>query len=122
MGIGGTSADVRMLNFYRRLVERNFSDVAKEIQQALDVHRLMDLHGTRVLDKLMMLRGADPTWRENTVTRCRDFLHLLPDAWRQKVEEAAECVAQRVDTSHLLNGTGRRGAPSLGPDNVSERN
>lgn len=59
MGIGGTSADVRMLNFYRRLVERNFSDVAKEIQQALDVHRLMDLHGTRVLDKLMMLRGAD---------------------------------------------------------------
>ena len=66
----------------------------------------MDLHGTRVLDKLMMLRGANPTWRENTVTRCRDFLYLLPDAWRQKVEEVAERVARDVYTSRLLNGSG----------------
>ena len=73
MRIEGTSADGCMLNFYRRLAERRFAEVAKEIQQVLDEHPWIDLHGTRVLDKLMMLRGAKPKWRENTLTRCRDF-------------------------------------------------
>jgi len=93
-----------MLNFYRRLAERRFAEVAKEIQQVLDEHPWTDLHGTRVLDKLMMLRGAKPKWRENTLTRCRDFLHLVPDTWRQAIEEIADRVVRRVDPARFLDG------------------
>jgi hypothetical protein len=37
-------ADVRMLSFYSKLVDRDFCVLAKKIQSALDEHPLMDLH------------------------------------------------------------------------------
>jgi hypothetical protein len=61
----------------------------------------------RELDKLMMLNGAaksERAWADNVRSVSHAFLNLLPDEWRQSVEEVAERVVTRVDTSSFLNG------------------
>jgi len=107
MGIESQRTGDRMVDFYQELENRGFTEIADKVQTALDEVYMMDLQGTRVLDKLMMLNGAaksERAWADNVRSVCHGFLNLLPDDWRQSVEEVAERVVTRVDTSSFLNG------------------
>ena len=55
MGIESQRTGHRMVDFYQELENRGFAEIAEKIQMALDEVYMMDLQGTRVLDKLMML-------------------------------------------------------------------
>jgi len=95
----------RMIEFYQKLQNNGFPELAEKIQMALDEANIMDLHSTRVLDKLMMLRGADVSetaWADNFRGACRGFLNILPHEWRQAVENLASHVVRRVDVVHFL--------------------
>ena len=73
-----------------------------------DEANIMDLQGTRVLDKLMMLRGAEVSekeWADNFRRVCRGFLDILPNEWRQAIENLASHVVRRVHALvHFLRG------------------
>ncbi len=92
--------------FYGKLEQRGFLELADQIQSVLDEFAIMNLHGTRVIDKLLMLtgaeRGQERSWAEqNIIQQCHGFLNLLPDSWKRPVEELAEAVDSRIDPSDL---------------------
>jgi hypothetical protein len=104
-----------MVSFYRELEQRGFLGLAAQIQTVLDNRQIMPLHGTRVLDKLMMLNGADKLkmrkagsaspesdWAGNIRSLCREFLQLLPPDWRRAVEDVAEHVTDQVSLGAFL--------------------
>ncbi len=107
MNIKDGETGERMVLFYRQLDRRCFLELAKQIQAVLNECAIMELHGTRVLDKLMMVtgakRGQEQDWAEkNIILQCHGFLNLLPTVWRQAVSGLAECVDSRIQTSEFL--------------------
>jgi hypothetical protein len=107
MKVRSQSTEARVLDFYATLQRRNFSKVAQQIQTELDEWPFMDLFGTRVLDKLMMLSGArelQRNWADNFVLTAGAFLEVLPPDWRQAVEEVADRVTKAVDANDFLRG------------------
>jgi hypothetical protein len=94
-----------MIEFYQILEGRGFLEIAQQIQRALDEVRIMDLQGTRVLDKLMMLKGAEvsePEWADSARRVCQGFLDILPPDWRQAIEEIGERVGSHVEAGRLF--------------------
>jgi hypothetical protein len=115
MGIRGSHPVDCMVRFYRELEQRDFLNLAEKIQALLDKHSIK-LYGTRVLDKLMMLNGADKlrmrkgmsanpddNWAGKIRSDCREFLRVLPPDRRQVVESVAQEVAERIDLGRFLN-------------------
>jgi hypothetical protein len=85
MGTKSQETGERMIEFYQKLQDNGFLEVAEKIQMTLDEA------GTRVLDKLMMLRGAEVSekeWGESFRRVCRGFLDILPNEWRQAIEKS----------------------------------
>jgi hypothetical protein len=105
VGARSERTEERMIEFYQILEGRGFLEIALQIQRALDEVRIMDLQGTRVLDKLMMLKGAEgsePEWADNVRRVCQGFLDILPADWRQAIEEIGERVGSCVEAGRLF--------------------
>jgi hypothetical protein len=103
MGFRGARAVCSMVSFYAELQQRGFSELAEQVQSLMDSRQIMALHGTRVLDKLMMLTGADSVWAGDLRSLCREFLQVLPRDWREAVEEVAGHVTEQVNLGRFLS-------------------
>jgi hypothetical protein len=107
MNVRGQTTEEKVIEFYAALEKRRFLDVAKRIQAELDNWPTMPLFGARVLDKFMMLSGArelQVSWADNFVLTTKSFLEVLPEEWRQPVEQLAERVEKTIDCRDFLPG------------------
>ncbi|MET4085626.1 hypothetical protein [Bradyrhizobium sp. S3.5.5] len=101
------TTEEKVTRFYAALEERGFPGLAKKIQDQLDDRPTMPLFGARVLDKLMMLSGArmsQVSWADSFVLTATSFLEVLPDEWRQPLEQLAARVEESIDCRDFLRG------------------
>jgi len=108
MRLAATDTLARMTQFYRELDRRGFLDIADQVQRVLDSRPEMKLHGTRVIDKFMMLQGAEygkgKLWADRLRSECDQFIGLQSPDRRRAIVDLAEIIARNVDLSDFVNG------------------
>lgn len=100
--VNESTAIARMKQFYEVAHELNFLTHASVIGEVISGCQILNLSGARVLDKLLMLRGADDIWRMQTVSNCRNFLSILPKSLREDVKTMAREVQRKLDPDILI--------------------
>lgn len=88
--VRNTDTQVRMENYYRALEQSNFLEAAKNISQAIG-ERLASLPGTKVLDKLLMLRG-DKLWTSRLRPLTIAFADTLPCVLKSQLIDIGNAI------------------------------
>lgn len=91
-------------DFFKILGERGFVESAGQINSILESSTLTSLSGERVIDKFLMLSGADKTWTERVINVCEPFTQLLPGATKIELEK----LAQRISDNHAASLLSKR--------------
>ena len=95
-------------DLYWAVVEHVKSWISQDgpLRCAIVTQGKLELRGTRVLDILLMLRGAEleeKSLAEKLRFECIEFLDLLPRQWREDVNEVAHRVVSAIDPAPLLS-------------------
>lgn len=96
LGIPKKKAIVRMPLFFKALSDRNFNDDAGAINEVLNANGFGPLFGERVIDKFLMLCGADDDWTNEIIATCEAFLSLLPEETRDNLNTAARQISETL--------------------------
>lgn len=97
--------------FYRTLSDLEFLAAAASVKSVLDRHDLTFLWGERVLDKFLMLAGAqDRNWSIKLSEYGHGWLDLLPNNFGKTVRNAAIAVSKDESAKRFAAAVKRRGA------------
>lgn len=90
VGVQDSDAQVRMTHYYQALEQSNFLAAANQIDRVMDA-KLGSLPGTKVLDKLLMMRG-DKKWASQLRPMSLAFGDALPCVLKSQLFDVGNAI------------------------------
>lgn len=104
LGVAGNSnAVTRMTAYYEKLDERGFKATARAINKCLKGNGYGRLSGERVIDKFLMLNGADEDWWRDLTEQCDRFRECLPQQIAESFAPMVENISEHYGPAALTN-------------------
>ncbi len=105
LGIPNRQATCRMLLFFEVLADRSFVRQSFEVNKALRRGSFEHLYGERVIDKFLMLSGADDDWTGQIIGKCEEYHDALPKRIGSQLGQLAQQIGQGFGETMLRDQT-----------------